>query len=89
MLLQSSFCLGASLQTLDARTYQGEIKLDTQGQVVLLSPDGKSRKFDLSEVLHVTFGPESPAPAIPAAARTENGQLPSPWRAYPDEVGEA
>jgi hypothetical protein len=85
LLLQSSFCLGASLQTLDARTYQGEIKLDTQGQVVLLSPDGKSRKFDLSEVLHVTFGPDSPGPAIPAAARTENGQLPSPWRAL--EIG--
>jgi hypothetical protein len=82
ILPPSPFCLGASLQTLDARTYHGEIKLEAQGRIALASDDGRSLKFDLSEVLHVTFGPDSPGPAIPAAARTENGRLPYPWRAF-------
>jgi regulation of enolase protein 1 (concanavalin A-like superfamily) len=73
---------GATLQTLDAKTYEGEIKLEKQGQIVVTAADEKPHRFDLSEVLHVTFGPDSPVAAIPAAARTENGQILAPWRAF-------
>lgn len=80
--LASSCCLGATLQTLDAKTYEGEIKLEKEGQIVVTAADAKTHRFDLSEVLHVTFGPDSPVAAIPAAARTENGQIPAPWHAF-------
>jgi regulation of enolase protein 1 (concanavalin A-like superfamily) len=90
ILLPSSFSLtfAGTVRTLDGKTYDGEVKLDTGGQIVVTPPiGGKPQKIDLSEVLQATFGAAAAgaggdATARPQApARTENGQLPAPWHA--------
>ena len=76
----SSFILAASLRTLDGKTYQGQITLESSGQISVVDPRAeKPIKVELSNVLEANFGGDAPKPR-PAAARTQvAGQLPAPW----------
>ncbi|MDB5318663.1 MAG: hypothetical protein JWN40_294 [Phycisphaerales bacterium] len=94
-LLSASFCfilhpssfslsLAGTVRTLDGKTYDGDVRLDTGGQIVITPPEGGTpKKIDLDEVLHATFGNEATQAAakIAPAIRTENNQLPAPWSA--------
>ena len=48
------------MQTLDGKTYEGEVKLEQAGQISIIPADGASPKFKLTEVLQATFGPSTP-----------------------------
>ncbi|HEY7117398.1 MAG TPA: NPCBM/NEW2 domain-containing protein [Tepidisphaeraceae bacterium] len=88
-----AFCLPAhagTLRTLDGKTYEGELKLEQDGKISIIPTHGPKppAPIDLADVLYAGFrNPEPPRIiAGPAATRTENGQLPTPWRA--SDVGE-
>ena len=89
-ILFSPSLRAATLRTLDGKTYDGEIKLDASGQILVTNSAGAKQKFELDDVLSATFGGATVAPAaapLPASApqtpvHTENGQLPAPWKAF-------
>lgn len=63
ILHPSTFCLSfaATVQTLDGKTYEGEVKLEQGGQISVVPADGaKPLKFKLTEVLQATFGANTP-----------------------------
>jgi hypothetical protein len=65
ILHPSTFCISsaATVQTLDGKTYEGEVKLEQAGQISIIPADGtKPLKLKLAEVLQATFGPNTPKP---------------------------
>jgi hypothetical protein len=79
ILYPSPFTFAASLRTLDGKTYQGQITLESSGQISVTDPRSeKPVKIELADVLEANFGGEVPKPR-PAAARVQAGQLPAPW----------
>jgi NPCBM/NEW2 domain len=78
ILPPSSFilCFGATVRTLDGKTYEGEVKLEQAGQISVDVEGGKSLKLKLAEVLQATFGAATPKTTRP---RTD----PKPFAAAP------
>ena len=73
-----------TVQTLDGNTYQGEVRLDFTGQIIIVPTNGIPVGVPLTNLLWATFtaGTRSPTPASMTAntpLALTKGELPSPW----------
>jgi hypothetical protein len=58
--------VAGTVRTLDGKTYDGEVKFDPRGKVIVTPPGGQPVEIDFANLLHVTFGPStSPPPQKP------------------------
>jgi hypothetical protein len=90
-LLTFAFCLSSdagTLRTIDGQTYDGVLKLDTTGHVVVTPTTGPSpAPVPLADVLYADLRaperPPTPTPpraAVNPSAQPSNGALPAGWR---------
>jgi hypothetical protein len=78
LCLFPAICLGGIVRTLDGKTHEGDVKLDSTGQLTVTPKNAGPVKIDLADVLHASF--KDPTISIRAAIpRTEGDRLPPPW----------
>src|ERR1051325_11034907 len=73
-----------TVQTLDGNSYQGEVRLDLTGQIIILQTNDVPVSVDLTNLFWATFAPRTnaPLPSHPpanAGPPLPKGELPSPW----------
>ena len=80
LFLFPAFCPAGTVRTLDGKTHEGDVKLDSPNHLTITSKTAATPvKIDLADVLHATF--KDPNISVRAAipARTDGDRLPPPW----------